>query len=158
MRGLRVTAATLLAASAALVGCGATTHENEPRPPIPTSVSVKVGEDSIEAKAAIGRGVGEPGARQPYVSQNANAPQNQSDPEAPAAVSVAIANLTSKDTVLRLQGPVERDVELTPNGSASFRMDLPSGVYLLSSPASRGTTRLNVGPSRVSSSGDVLLP
>ncbi len=117
-----------------------------------------VSDDTIEAKAAIGRGVGEPGARQPYLSQNANAPQNQADRDAPAAVSVAIANNTNRETILRLEGPVERDVELTPNGSASFNMDLPTGIYLLSSPASSGTARLNVGNSRVSSSGDVLLP
>jgi hypothetical protein len=37
-------------------------------------------------------------------------------------------------------------------------MALPTGIYLFSSPASSGTARLNVGLSRDSSSGDVLLP
>ncbi len=157
MRGTWVTA-TLISICAALAGCGATTHENEPRPPIPTAVSLSVGEDSIGAKVAAGRGVGEPGARQPYLNQNRTAPQNQADRRAPAVVRFAIANLTDRATVLRMQGPVERRVALTPGGSGSFSMDLPSGIYLFTSPASTGSARLNVGMNRVSSSGDVLLP
>jgi hypothetical protein len=121
-------------------------------------VSVSVGEDEINAKAAIGQGVGEPGARQPYLNQNRNAPQNQADRKAPAVVNVAIANLTDRATTLRMQGPVHRVVALTPGGSGSFNMALPTGIYLFSSPASSGTARLNVGRSRVSSGGDVLLP
>ena len=158
MRGTWVTAAALLAATAVLAGCGNSTHENKARPPLPTVVSVAVAEDEINANAAIGRGVGEPGARQPYLNQNANAPQNQADPEAPAVVNVAIANLTGEATVLRMQGPVEREVPLTPGGSGSFNMALPSGIYLFTSPASSGSARLKVGPSRVSSSGDLLTP
>ncbi|MCB0829572.1 MAG: hypothetical protein KDB54_12385 [Solirubrobacterales bacterium] len=158
MRGTWVTAAALMAACAALAGCGSSTHENEPRPPVPTVVSVSVGEDEISANAAIGRGVGEPGARQPYLNQNRNAPQNQADRAAPAVVNVAVANLTDRATTLRMQGPVSRVLALTPGGSGSFDMALPTGIYLFSSPASSGTARLNVGPSRVSSGGDVLLP
>lgn len=158
MRGTWVTAAALLAACASIAGCGATTHENDPRPPIPTVVSVSVSEDEINAKAAIGQGVAEPGARQPYLNQNRNAPQNQADRRTPAVVNVAIANLTDKATTLRMQGPVHRVVALTPGGSGSFGMALPTGIYLFSSPASSDTARLNVGRSRVSSGGDVLLP
>lgn len=158
MRGTWVTAAAFLAACASIVGCGATTHENDPRPPVPTVVSVSVSEDEINAKAAIGQGVGEPGARQPYLNQNRNAPQNQADRKAPAVVNVAIANLTRRATTLRMQGPVDRVVALTPGGSGSFDMALPTGIYLFSSPASSGTARLNVGRSRVSSGSDVLLP
>lgn len=158
MRGTWVTAAALMVACAALAGCGSSTHENEPRPPVPTVVSVSVGEDEISANAAIGRGVGEPGARQPYLNQNRNAPQNQADRAAPAVVNVAVANLTDRATTLRMQGPVSRVLALTPGGSGSFDMALPTGIYLFSSPASSGTARLNVGPSRVSSGGDVLLP
>jgi hypothetical protein len=147
-----------LAALASIAGCGATTHENDPRPPVPTQVSVSVGKDEINAKAAIGQGVGEPGPRQPYLNQNRDAPQNQADRKAPAVVNFAIANLTGKATTLRMQGPVHRVVALTPGGSGSFDMALPTGIYLFSSPASTDTARLNVGRSRVSSSGDLLLP
>lgn len=158
VRGIPVTAAVILVAGAALAGCGAESHENKPRPPIPTVVSVAVGEDSIDAAPAAGSDVGEPGVRQPYVNQNRTAPQNQADRGAPAAVTVAIANLTDQATVLRMQGPVERRIPLTPGGSGSFGIALPTGIYLFSSPASSGTARLTVGPSRVSSGGDVLIP
>jgi len=141
-----------------LAGCGATTHENAPRPPIPTAVSISVGKDTLDATAAAGRGVGEAGARQPYLNQNRTAPQNQADREAPAVVSFAIANLTDRATTLYMQGPVDRRVPLTPGGSGSFEVSLPTGIYRFSSPASRGTARLDVGRSRVSSGGDVLLP
>ncbi|HMU26153.1 MAG TPA: hypothetical protein PKA56_08930 [Solirubrobacterales bacterium] len=158
MRGIRVTAFALLAATAAIAGCGSSTHENEPRPPVPTVVSISVGKDTIDAKAAIGRGVGEPGPRQPYLNQNRTAPQNQADRKAPAVVNFAIANLTDRATVLRMQGEVSRTVALTPGGSGSFMMALPTGIYRFSSPASSDTALLNVGPSRVSSGGDLLLP
>lgn len=158
VRGTWVTAAALLAASAAIAGCGASTHENSPRPPVPTVVSVSVSEDEINASAAAGQGVGEPGARQPYLNQNRNAPQNQADRKAPAVVNFAIANQTDRAGTLYMQGPVDRKVALTPSGSASFNIALPTGIYLFSSPVSSGTARLSVGRSRVSSGGDLLLP
>lgn len=158
VRGIWVTAAVLVTACAAIAGCGNSTHPNDPRPPVPTVVSISVGEDSIDAEAAAGTGVGEPGARQPYLNQNRNAPQNQSDRKAPAVVNFAIANLTGEATTLRMQGPVEKEVVLTPGGSGSFNIALPTGIYLFTSPASSGDARLTVGPSRVSSGGDLLLP
>lgn len=158
VRGTWFTAAALVAACAALAGCGASTHENNPRPPVPTVVSVAVSSDSIDATPAEGVAVGGPVARQPYLNQNWNAPQNQADRKAPAVVNFAIANLTRRATFLRMQGPVEKRIVLTPGGSASFNQALPTGIYLFSSPASQGTTRLIVGGSRVSSGGDVLLP
>lgn len=158
MRGIWVTISAVLVAGAAIAGCGATTHENEPRPPIPTVVSISVGDDEINASPAEGDEVGEPGVRQPYMNQNANAPQNQADRKAPAVVNFAIANLTDRASTLRMEGPVSRRVAITPNGSASFDMALPTGVYRLTSPASTGSTLLTVGRSRVSSGGDVLLP
>jgi len=157
VRGFRVTLAAL-SACAVLTGCGNETHENEPRPPVPTVVSVSISEDEISAAPAEGRAVGEPGARQPYLNQNANAPQNQADRRAPAVVNVAIANLTDRATRLVMDGPEHRVIPLTPGGSGSFGMALPTGVYRFSSPASTDTARLVVGPSRVSSGGDVLLP
>jgi len=158
VRGTRVTAVALLGVCAVLAGCGASSHENEPRPPVPTVVNVSVGAGEIDAKPAIGQAVGEPGARQPYLNENRTAPQNQADRKAPAVVNFAIANLTGRATTLRMQGPEERVIPLTPGGSGSFNVALPTGIYLFTSPASSGSARLIVGRSRVSSGGDVLLP
>jgi len=121
-------------------------------------VSIAVSEDEISAKPAEGSAVGTPGPRQPYLNQNANAPQTPADPEAPAVVNVAITNLTGRPTELVMDGPEHRVVPLTPGGSGSFNMALPHGIYRFSSPASTDTTRLIVGRKRVSSSGDLLLP
>ncbi len=157
VRGIWVTVG-LLAASVAFTGCGASTHENNPRPPVPTVVSISVGADEIGAKPAEGNAVGIARVRQPYLNQNANAPQNQADRKVPAVVNLAIANLTDQATKLVIEGPVERVVPLTANGSGSLNLAMPTGIYRISSPASSDTTLLAVGPSRVSSGGDLLLP
>lgn len=92
------------------------------------------------------------------ISQNRTAPVNQGDRETPAVISVAISNLTTRDTELVLEGPVDRTVPLTATASGSFQEAMPNGIYRVSSPASFGTARFAVGPSRVSASGDVLTP
>ncbi len=155
MRGTLLQVTALLAAGTIIAGCGAKSHENEPRPPIPAVVTVTVGADEIDVSPAA---AGEPGERGPYLNQNRNAPQNQSDRRAPLVVNIAVANLTREDTELTIEGPVGRVEKLVAAGSAAFNMALPTGVYRLSSPASTDTTRLTVGRSRISSGGDVLIP
>lgn len=155
MRGTLLQVTALLAAGAIIAGCGAKTHENEPRPPIPFVVGVTVGDDGINVSPET---AGRPGERGPYLNQNRNAPQNQADRKAPLVVNIAVANLTRKDTELVIEGPASRTEKLVGAGSAAFNMALPTGVYRLSSPASSKSTRLTVGRSRVSSGGDVLIP
>lgn len=138
-----------------LSACGSESHPNDPRPPVPTVVSVSVGDNEILVTPEI---VGRPGEVPVNISQNENSPINQGDREAPAVVAVAISNLTNRDTKLVLEGPVDFEATLTANGSGSFNRALPTGIYRLSSPASTGTKRFAVGPSRVSSSGDLLTP
>lgn len=118
-------------------------------------MSVSVSRDSIEVSPEV---VGIPGKAPANISQNADAPLNQSDPEAPAVVQFAISNETRLDTELILEGPVNAVAPLTPTSSGAFTRGLPVGIYRLSSPASFGTTRLAVGPSRVSSNSDLLTP
>lgn len=146
--------APVLAGAALLAGCG-NVHENEPRPPIPTVISVTVADGKIDVSPAV---AGQPGERGPYLNQNANAPQNQADRRAPLVARFAIANLTRKKTRLIVEGPAGHAAPLVASGSADFTMAMPTGIYRLSSPASSGTTRLAVGHSRISSGGDVLIP
>lgn len=138
-----------------LSACGSESHKNDPRPPVPTVVSVSVADNEILVNPEI---VGRPGEIPVNIDQNRNSPINQGDPKAPAVVSVAISNLTNRDTKLILEGPASFEEPLTANGSGSFQRALPTGIYRLSSPASTGTKRFAVGPSRVSSSGDLLTP
>lgn len=104
------------------------------------------------------KAVGVPGVVPVRVNQNLRAPVNQADHKAPAVVQVTIANLTSRNTKLFLEGPKSASEVIPAQGSGSFNRALPNGIYRFSSPASTGTARFAVGPSRVSSSGDVLTP
>lgn len=154
MIGLRLLLPALAGMALFVAGCGQV-HENQPRPPVPAVLGVTVAGDRIDVSPEA---VGEPGETGPRLNQNRNAPENQSDRGAPLVVRIAVANLTRQRTRLIVEGPVGESVPLVGSGSASFQMALPSGIYLLSSPASAGTRRFTVGGSRISSGGDVLIP
>jgi hypothetical protein len=126
-----------------------------PRPPVPQVLSISIADDEILVSPEI---ISLPGRKPVNISQNKNAPMNQADQDAPAVVEVAISNLTSRNTRMILEGPVDTAQIMTPNGSGSFRKALPTGIYRVSSPASSGTTRFAVGRSRVSSNGDLPTP
>lgn len=145
----------LIVAGALVAGCTAESRPNDPRPPLVPVVSVSVSEDSISVAP---RGVGLPGQRTPNVNQNRTAPQNQGDRSEPAVVNFRTSNLIRREVPLLLEGPVERVYRMPPSSPGSFLAGLEPGIYRLSSPASRGTARLLVGASRVSSSGDLLTP
>ena len=144
-----------MTAGVLLSACGSESHPNDPRPPVPQVLSVSIADDEILVSPKI---ISRPGERPINISQNADAPVNQGDKDSPAVVQVAISNLTSRDTDMVLEGPVDAEQPLTPNGSGGFRTALPTGVYRISSPASTGSVRFAVGPSRVSSSSDLLTP
>lgn len=122
---------------------------------MPQNLSVSIADDEILVSPKI---ISLPGRRPVNISQNKNAPINQADQDAPALVQISISNLTSKDTEMVLEGPVDAEQEMTPNGSGSFRTALPTGIYRISSPASSGSMRFAVGRSRVSSNSDLLTP
>lgn len=155
MRGPKLHATALVAAAAIFAGCGAQTHSNDPRPPVPAVISVTIDDDRINVTP---QSAAEPGERNPNLNQNQNAPQVQTGNDAPLVVKVAIANLTRQDTKLVLEGPEDHVERIVKSGSASFPIALPSGTYRLSSPVSGKSARLNVDQSRVSSGGDVLIP
>ncbi|MBK5109956.1 MAG: hypothetical protein JJE10_01160 [Thermoleophilia bacterium] len=155
MRGISSCLAALFAATALFSGCSAKSHENDPRQPIPTVISVAVTAKGVEVEPEA---VGLPLERQPNINQNRTAPQNQAERGVPLDVKFALANATSVRGRLLLAGPIRRVEPLFANGSGSFTAGLPTGIYRLSSNLSRGTARLLVGPSRVSSSGDLLTP
>lgn len=154
MRGFRFLVPVLAGAALLLAGCG-DVHENKPRPPIPAVIGVTVAGEGIDVSPKTS---GAPGERGATLNQNRNAPENQADRGAPLVVRIAVANLTSRDTELTVEGPASHTEKLVGSGSAAFQMALPTGTYRLSSPASSGTVRFNVGPSRISSDGDVLIP
>lgn len=141
--------------AAVLAGCTAESHENDPRPPVIPVVSVSVGADEITVAP---RGIGLPGQLPVNLNQNNNAPISQADRNAPAVVDFRISNLVRRAAPLVLEGPVDRIYPMAPSSPAQFTAGLENGIYRLSSPASTGTTLFIIGPSRISSAGDVLTP
>jgi hypothetical protein len=151
--------ACALGALALLVaGCGAEERTNNPRLQAPTRVSVAVAEDSITVqppRIAIGP---EPTQRLP---QNQHASQPQVRSKAPLTIVLTAANLTDFDSRLELKGP--KDVTSGPlvaNGNANLLVDLPTGVYEVTAADIPGAkaAKLVVGPYRVSSENELLLP
>jgi hypothetical protein len=138
-----------------IAGCTAESHENNPRPPVIPVVSVSVDASSIEVAP---RGIGLPGQLPVNLNQNRNAPIGQANRAAPAVIDFRVSNIVRRAAPLVLEGPTDRVFMMAPASPGSFTAGLENGIYRLSSPASTGTARLIIGPSRVSSAGDVLTP
>lgn len=155
--GRRWLAALLVAGGGALAlaGCEAETRENLPRPPIPTTVSVYVSDGEVLVSPER---IAVPGVRPVNITQNANAQLGQAREVADATVDFRIANQVGRPGTLLIEGPAERVARLPGTGTTSFQMALPTGIYRLSSPVAGASTRLSVGPSRVSSGTSVLTP
>jgi hypothetical protein len=143
----------------AFAGCGAEERVNEPRSPVPTRVSVAIGEDAITVqppRIAIG-----PEPRSQRLPQNQHASQPQVRSNAPLTVVLVAANLTDFESRLELHGP--KDVTSGPlvaNGNGTLLVDLPTGAYRVTAadiPAAKAA-KLVIGPYRVSSENDLLLP
>jgi hypothetical protein len=153
-----VTVAIVGALALAAVGCGAQSHPNEPRPQVPTRVSVTLSQRGLvvqPTRIAFG-----PEPKQ-QIPQNQNHPQPPIKTKKPLDVIFVIANQTREESVLRLESGSE-EVEsqpLTASSPSTFQAALTTGQYRLRAAGvpSRGAT-LGVGPYRASSQNDVLLP
>lgn len=146
-------------AAFAVVGCGATERDTNPRPQPPTRVSVAVSEGAVEVqppRIAFGP---EPTQQIP---QNAHAGQPQVHSDGPLDVVLVAANLTQAESrlVLRGQGKTIVSQPLVPSGNVTMQASLPTGVYTIRAAdvpdAKPG--RLSVGDYRSTSDNDVLLP
>ena len=155
MRGPLSCLSVALLSAFVLAGCTAKSHENDPRPPVIPVVSVSVSADAIEVAP---RGIGLPGQLPVNLNQNQNSPINQANRADPAVVDFRISNIVRRAAPLVLEGPVDKIFPMTASAPASFTAGLKTGIYRLSSPASADTALLIVGPSRISSAGDVLTP
>jgi hypothetical protein len=140
------------------VGCGAQEHPNDPRPPVPTRVSVSITRDAVTVlPAAIGIG----SDRTQQVPQNQGVPQPDTDGNTPLNVVFVAANLTDFDSQLEIKGPKDATSgPMVANGNGTYQVNLPTGVYTISAgdiPSAK-PARLAVGPYRASSENDLLLP
>lgn len=125
-------AAALIAALAA-AGCGRDDFENDPRPPVPAEVSVKIAQDGVGVSPReFGAGL----------------------------VNFTIANLSTEAGTLAIHGPVDASSqEIPPSGSETIKLDMKTGSYEATvSGLAVAPFNFTVGPERPSGQNDLLLP
>jgi hypothetical protein len=138
-------------------GCGAETHPNEPRPSVPTRVSVTIGDGGIVVKpSSIGMGP----EKHQQLPQNQNHAQPNVKTQAPLDVVFVTANQTGKDSKLVIRGPHQAtSPQVDANSPATFAAELPTGSYTIAAAGEHGApATFKVGPYRASSKNDLLLP
>ena len=125
-------AAALVTALGA-AGCGQKDFKNDPRPPVPAEVSVKIAKDGVAVSPKeFGAGL----------------------------VNFTIANLTTDPGTFAISGPVDADSDEIPPASAeTLRVDMKTGSYEASVDGIRARPfSFTVGPERPSGQNDLLLP
>jgi hypothetical protein len=138
-------------------GCGAESHPNEPRPAVPTRVSVTIGEGGIVVKPGV---IGVGPEKHQQLPQNQNHAQPPIKTQAPLNVVFVTANQTGEKSKLVIKGPKQdTSPQINANSPATFAAELPAGQYTISAAGTNGApATLKVGPYRASSKNDLLLP
>jgi hypothetical protein len=125
--------AAVIVAGLILAGCGRDDFKNDPRPPVPAEVSVKIAKDGVGVSPKeFGAGL----------------------------VNFTIANLTTQTGTLAIQGPVDAaSDEIGPAGTWTIKVDMKPGSYEASvSGVAARPFSFTVGPERPSGQNDLLLP
>src|SRR6202012_2169259 len=110
-------------------GCGAESHPNEPRPAVPTRVSVTIGNAGIVVKpGTIGMGP----EKHQQLPQNQNHPQPPIKTQVPLSVVFVTANQTGADSKLVIRGPHKAtSPQINADSPATFSTELPTGSYTI---------------------------
>jgi hypothetical protein len=126
-------AGSALLAALLVSGCGRDDFENEPRPPVPAEVAVKI------ADSGVGISPREFGA---------------------GLVNFTIANLTERPGTLAISGPVDADSnEIPPGAAETLKVQIRTGTYEASvNGIAVRPFNFTVGPERPSAQNDLLLP
>ena len=138
-------------------GCGAESHPNEPRPAVPTRISVTIGKGGIVVKPGV---IGVGPEKHQQLPQNQNHSQPPIKTEAPLDVVFVTANQTGNEEKLVIKGPRNTtSAPITANSPATFSTELPTGKYTIAASGAGGApATLKVGPYRARSQNDLLLP
>lgn len=138
-------------------GCGAESHPNEPRPAVPTRVSVTIGQSGILVQPKV---IGAGPEKHQQLPQNQDHSQPPIKTEAPMNVVFVTANQTGAEEKLVIHGPKSATSSpITANSPGTFSTELPTGSYTIAAAGVKGSTAtLKVGPYRASSKNDLLLP
>src|SRR3954454_2791576 len=125
--------ATLVVAGLVVAGCGRNDFNNDPRPPIPAEVSVKIARDGVVVSPReFGAGL----------------------------VNFTVANLTNETGSLAIHGPVDSNSgDIAPGDADTLKVDVKSGSYEASVDGfGVKSFAFTVGPERPSGQNDLLLP
>jgi hypothetical protein len=138
-------------------GCGATSHPNEPRPAVPTRVSVIIGEHGVVVQPKV---IAVGPEKHQQLPQNQNHPQPNIKTQAPLAVVFVTSNQTGTESKLEIHGPTKAtSQQIGARSPNTFSAALPTGNYTIAAAGIHGSTAtLKVGPYRASSQNDLLLP
>jgi hypothetical protein len=132
-RGRVLLFAVALVTALAVAGCGSMDFKNDPRPPVPAEISVKVAKDGVAVSPReFGAGL----------------------------VNFTIANLTTQPGTFAIHGPVDAESgEIPPAGTNTLKVDITTGSYEASvSGFAAAPFSFKVGPERASGQNDLLLP
>jgi hypothetical protein len=125
--------AAALVTALVVAGCGRDDFKNDPRPPIPVEVSVKIAKDGVVVSPKeFGAGI----------------------------VNFTIANLTTEPGTLAIHGPVDADSsEIPPTGTGTIKVAMKTGSYEASvSGFAARPFSFTVGTERPSGQNVLLLP
>jgi hypothetical protein len=142
----------------AVVGCGASTHPNDPRPNVPTRLSVVIQPHQVIVQRGSVAAGPEPSQQIP---QNQDAKQPPIKTDKPLDLTVVAANQTGEDTQVVIRGAKEVKSETVyARSPATFQASLPTGSYTVVATGIPGArpAHFTVGPYRASSQNDLLLP
>jgi hypothetical protein len=126
-------AAVILAVALIAAGCGRDDFKNDPRPPVPDEVSVKIATSGVAlSPKEFGAGL----------------------------VNFTVANLTTDPGTLAIHGPVDAEShEIPPGGAETVKVEMKTGSYEASvSGIAVKPFGFTVGPERPSGQNDLLLP
>src|ERR1700754_3691620 len=117
-------------------GCGAESHPNEPRPAVPTRVSVTIGKGGIEVQPqSIGMGP----EKHQQLPQNQDPPQPPIKTQAPLDVVFVTANQTESDEKLVIRGPHQAtSPQIHVDSHGTFAAELPTGKYTIAAAGRHG--------------------
>jgi hypothetical protein len=140
-------------------GCGAESHPNEPRPPVAAEVTGNITNGAVQIQPGT---VGVKHGNGSAISENTGKEPN-ADPKAPLVVNFTTSNTTNVNTTLEIHGPGgfdKRSGEIVAQGNNEFKVGLPTGHYTIEAADLPGAKPASfyVGPGRVSSQNDLLLP
>lgn len=116
----------------ALTACGRDDFENEPRPALPSEISVEIGKKGVTVSPSeFGAGL----------------------------ANFTIVNLADTATVLTVNGPTEFETEeIAPGTNRIVKQEVTTGEYEASADAAAAPFQFEVGPDNPSAQHDLLLP